>query len=85
VARVWVADTSLAQPFDTVLDLVGSMTEDHDDLVDPSLANRVENVLEERPTLELGERFRRTEAGRRAGRQDEGGDGHPAAAVCVAG
>ena len=60
------------------------MTEDDDDLVDPRLANRVEDVLEERPALELGERLGRTEAGRRAGRQDESGDGHPAVAVCVA-
>ena len=68
-----------------VLDLVGVVAQDDDDVARcPAVAERVEDVLEERPTVERGERLRRAEAARGAGGEDDGGDAHrrpaPAAA-----
>ena len=80
VARVGVADAVLVEPLDAVLDLVGGVAEDDDDFVDPGLADRVEDVLEDRPAVEAGKRLRRAEPARRARREDDGGDRHPAAA-----
>ncbi len=79
VARIGIADAVLRQPVDAVLDLLRRVTEDDDDLVDPGGPNGIQDVLQDRPSLEERQCLWRPEPARRPRRQNDRRDVHLAA------
>ena len=68
---VRVDDAPFAAPGDRGLDRGGVVAEDDDDVLEPGLGERVEDVLEDRPTAERREQLAATEPRRRSGREDD--------------
>ena len=70
-----VAHAAFGSPRDRRLDRIGVRPEDDHDIVDARVGQGVEDVLEERPTVEGGQHLRPTEPGARAGREHDGASG----------